>query len=374
MSTTSTPTGRWTKQRLVVLALAVLAVVVYASVVRLRPARPDGRLRTVAAVGRLPVEDQDFRIERIRRIELPAKAIHFAVAGPVLYAAMGPDGLLTLDVSDPANPRVVHHVEGFDGEWRDGRGSTLRVYPEGDRLLVTDRRLGLSIYDATDPFRPTLQWNKPMPGELTDQVVTVTRVDETYYLACGGAGLRVLPVDFDAETEAPAVLPHFDHTYQSTFYPPHWLLVSDGYSTGMQVLDIRNPSEPRVTHVFGTNTYCDDVIPIGNYAVLINRIFGFTIADLHDPSRPFVANFRHTRIGLGTAIKAWVLWRDRYLLTGQENGAIEVFDLVDPERPTLVKRIEAESEVNPFYLNGDILYAGLIQEAALVVYRLGGNE
>lgn len=335
-----------------------------------RGGRPDGRLRVIASVPRDPAPGSDFRITKLGETELPSSAISLAAADGVVYVAMSLQGMAAVDVSDPSAPRTVWRQEGLIDPEDQGARVVLEVRPEPGRLLVTDRLQGLSVYGIDDPLRPEPLWDLRFPGIESDQPISITRVGDIYYFACGGAGLKSLPVDFGPGDVPRAHLTAFDYTMNSVAFGPRWLLVADNYYTGMQVLDLSAPGGTRVVHLFQPGTFCDRVIPMGGYVVLANREMGFTVADMRDPAAPFAANFYYTPPRSGSIIKSMVGWRERFILAGNAFQYIEVFDLEDPERPRKVRRIETDGEVNAMAVRGDLLFVSFWERARLAVYRM----
>lgn len=336
--------------------------------------RPDGTLRVIASVPRDPAPASDFRITRLGETALPSSAISLTAAGDVVYVAMSLQGMATVDVSDPSAPRTIWHQEGLVDPEDRGARVVLEVRAEADRLLVADRLQGLSVYGIDDPLRPEPLWDLRFPGIESDQPISITRAGDVYYFACGGAGLMSLPADFGPGDVPRAHLTAFDHTMNSVAFGERWLLVADNYFTGMQVLDLSAAGGARVVHLFQPGTFCDQVIPMGRYAVLANRELGFTVADMRDPAAPFAANFYFTPPRTGSIIKSMAAWGERFILAGNGFRYIEVFDLEDPERPRKVRRIETEGEVNAMAVRGDLLFVSFWERAKLAVYRLGVNE
>lgn len=333
-------------------------------------ARPDGRVRSVASLAEGRGGAQAPGIEPIARFKLPAPALSLAVSGGALYASMSTKGLAVVDLSDPTSPRLVRQLVGMRRP-DDPEGRVfLMVLPEENRLLVADRLRGLSVYDAADPLNPQFQWAIRIPGGNNNQPVSIRRVGEHYYLACGGGGLLALPADFGPQSKPKALLAQFDYTRGVTPYGSSWLLTADGYDTGMQVLDIEDPERPRLAHVFQTGSFTDQVIALEGYAVVSNRAQGFAVIDLSDPGRPFLAAYHYTPRAAGSMIKAIELWRGRYLLAGNRAGRIDVYDLADPARPRHVLRHEVHTQVNALALEGDLLYAGLWDESEVGVFEL----
>ena len=82
-----------------------------------------------------------------------------------LTGRMEYNGTSILDVTDPAEPRYLSHIEGQPGFGEQGAAQMVRVcngseLPNADRgkvyMLRTDGNLGHQIWDTTDPTKPVM--------------------------------------------------------------------------------------------------------------------------------------------------------------------------------------------------------------------------
>lgn len=355
-----------------ILLLSILAISAAGwSAFAVRGGRPSGNLRRLASVESVNAGPPIIALDPVDQVQLPDSIRSFAHAGNALYVSLAFGGLATFDIAEPSRPVLKHQLSGMLRRDDPAARIILEVLPDGNRLIAADRRQGFSVYDVTDPFAPRPEWNRSISTDPNDQVVSVSRVKETYFLSCGGAGLRMLNGSFGPETAPEVVLRQFDHTRRSIFFPPDLLLVSDGYDTGMHILKLGGKGEPLgLLGTFQTGTYCDEVIPIGQHAILSNRNYGFTIVDLSDPIRPFLSSYYYTRIATRSAIKSMVLWRGRFLFAGNEFKVIDVFDLADPAKPIRIASIPVETGVNTMHLVDDWLYVGFWQARKMGIFRL----
>ena len=75
------------------------------------------------------------------------------------------NGTSIIDVTDPANPKYLHHIPGLEGKYEDGGAQMVRAcagadLPKGDPskfyMLRAVGSRGHEIYDVTDPANPVL--------------------------------------------------------------------------------------------------------------------------------------------------------------------------------------------------------------------------
>ena len=82
------------------------------------------------------------------------------LAGDLLFVAADCEGMIVVDVSDPARPSRVGLFEG--------PGDVTRIALSGDRALVADYTGGLSIVDVSNPRRPRSlgEWDEGIVGDV----------------------------------------------------------------------------------------------------------------------------------------------------------------------------------------------------------------
>lgn len=139
-------------------------------------------------------------------------------------------------------------------------------------------------------------------------------------------------------------------------YPPYGLgsvqaiAISGGYAyvafggAGLQVLDIRNPSDPRLVGVYDPAADVVDVVVQGSYAyVRIELVPGFQVLDVSNPANPRkISEYRTDQddVMSGRDLAVWgnfasLLVNAQSALSNLGNR-IEVVDISDPLRPTFV--------------------------------------
>lgn len=357
------------------LVIAALPVLMFVSCARSQSARPDGNLRRLPTLRQEVVEAPEVALEQIGAVALPGPAINLVLSPGVLYAAMAYNGLATFDLSNPTAPRMVERIIGMVQHDDPASRIIVNVHhePENKRLIVFDRLQGLCVFDASDPLRPRPGWEKPFKGGINERAIAMTKIGKFYYVACGGGGLRLLPTDFNHDTEEIIVPGPFDHTRQVLPYPPHYIVLSDNYDIGLQVLDIDDPSSPRLAYINQADAFVDDILAVGDHHIVTgNRSLGFCVYDMTSPARPFLASMYLAKVS--TQVKSLSLWQDRWLIVGSKrgnfDGMIEVFDLKDPRTPEPHVRLDLPTEVNSMALDGDLLYAAFWNTNQIGVFRL----
>ncbi len=186
-------------------------------------------------------------------------------------------GLSVVDVTSPASPRLTGTIAGGSSAWREVR--TYREYA----YVTTEAQTGLDIVDLRDPDRP----------------VKLRTWSETFQSA------HSLWIDAEAG-----------------------LLYANGTQSGMHVLDLADPTNPREVGRFG-DFYVHDCYTRGNrlYAAAIRNGFLATL----DVSRPdAIREISRFSTGGTFTHNAWLTRDGRYLFTTDERAGspLEGWDLL----------------------------------------------
>ena len=175
---------------------------------------------------------------------------HIELVNQFAFVADGSNGLLVLDVSNPHSPYVV-------GAWRT-LGTVLSLRVAGSYAYVADGNGGMRILDITNPAQI-----HPV-GELHSQnpVVDLDVFGSYAYVLESQAQLSVVSI---ANPAAPAKVGSFEHggaTFVKVLGNLLYLGLNNGallgeysnslpqYSSGIGVLDINSPSNPRLAAVY----------------------------------------------------------------------------------------------------------------------------
>jgi hypothetical protein len=162
-----------------------------------------------------------------------AQTLGVAVAGNYAFFANQYDGLRVYEVSDPAHPASVCHIN-------DG-GLAWSVTVAGSYAYVANGEDGLRIYDVSNP---------------------------TNVLGIGHA-LESIPF---LETRGVAVTSHY--------------AVVANVNDGLRIYDVSNPTNPVSIGHAPAGVYAQAVAVSGNYAYLANDSDGLRIYDISCPTNP----------------------------------------------------------------------------------------
>jgi hypothetical protein len=298
-------------------------------------------------------------------ISIPGYANNVDVNGSFAYVAAGAAGLIVVDASDPAVPRIVGSVD------TPGNANDVRVV--GNLAYVADGASGLQIIDVSNPTAPVVRGAVNKLGDASDVIVQGSLA----YVAGAATGLHIIDVSDPAApklarsltipgttrgvdvsgsiavvvTEFPPTLKVIDISNPGTAKvvgsialagQPTDVSLGNGhafvaaYTGGAQIVDVRQPAAPVVVGGLPGSAIFppppDALVPrdvqfAGQFAIFAEQLFGPAIApivDVSDPKTPrfraFV-NFVQDYAGTGIAVSGpFVYWTGQSFVVGAENG------------------------------------------------------
>ncbi len=254
----------------------------------------------------MPGEDSGF--ERVGVLDLPGVSWDIRLVGDLAYVASKGVGLLIVDVSDPASPKLLKSVEGLS--------NAVALDIDGPLAAVSDPSQGIFLLDLTDPADPVvrpdfvgargvldLHWNgdllygagareglvviDPQGRELRRRpdleveghFLTIDFFNEYLYLA-GRDGLDV----FRADNSERLMHLDFPHAVTSLSRWGDQLLAGLG-SQGLQLVDIKKPEAPLLLERIQGVGNVRKIYPRGSQLLLAAGNKGLLVLDASDLSQ-----------------------------------------------------------------------------------------
>ena len=209
-----------------------------------------------------------------RRDRVWGSVADVASSGPLLFVTCPYLGLMVLDQS--LVPEGAHSTIST----YDTRGSARGLDRVRNVLFVADGSAGLTIVDASDPWKLAEIGRLGTPGLCTHVVV----VGHIAYLADENA---LLLADVSDPT-APVLLGAVDsviNAYRLAHYGDH-LYVAAGAQGGVVVLNVADPAAPTSVGQFDTPGDALDVATDGERLAVADGANGVIVYDLVDPAQP----------------------------------------------------------------------------------------
>lgn len=263
------------------------------------------RLFTATRIERIAGEGETQGLALVGAVALPAegKAVNVRVANGVAYVADYEGGFVTVDVHDPARPRVLGQLPtGGDGEiWND-----VKIAPDPRYVLVASSEYGMLTVDVRDPANPA----------------SVARFP-------GGNGANV-------------------HTI---FVEGNLAYAADITANGVRVADVSDAAQPREVgrHAVGSKSlFVHDLFVRDGLAYLNAWGIGFRVVDFTKVNAPVtLGRYEYARM---TSHSSWVSKiGDRLIaLHGDEDftGHLRVLDVTSPGTMRLLGEWQLRPEVS----------------------------
>jgi hypothetical protein len=222
----------------------------------------------------------------------------------------------------------------------------------GDFAIVADGYKGLSIYDVSNPFRPTLVANRDVLGDA--QAVSVA--GKYAYLGVVG-GLRIVYI-----TAAGQPLLVGRHDVEGVDFNDIAVDGSFAYvaaEDGLRIYNVANQDTPTLLGSRFDGGSPTDVAVSGGYVYLANGADGLRVYNVANPTVPVpVAHFPPVGF-LGQALA--VAAAGQHLFVGSSaDGAdrgFQVYNISNPNNIQLVTRVTLPVEVRAVAVQGNLLYA-----------------
>jgi hypothetical protein len=219
---------------------------------------------------------------------LPGMAKGATVAGDYVYVASGQHGLLTLDASDPANPRVVGGLDTAGHAWD--------VALWDGYAYVADEFSGLRVVDVRDPPHPVEVGHDDVPGRskfFADVEIGPERASGRVYAYVADAlpentSLRIIEVSDPAAPREVSRLPlgvgvkGDVRAYGLTLAGDYAYLAVGG--AGLRVVDISDPLAPVEVGVYDVPGRANQVVVVDDHLYLVDG--DLRIVDISDPASP----------------------------------------------------------------------------------------
>jgi len=269
---------------------------------------------------------------------LPSPAINMRLLSRLDLATI--TSVVSATSNPPDDPAPPDHSAHDAQQATRGAGNWGYTAPDGRRFALTGTSFGLSIDEVSQPTRPRHVALISGPESGWREVKTYR--DLAYVTTEASHGLDVI----DLRTPDKPVKVR---TYSDTFTSAHTLCLDEsrgilfangtrlnGRDSGMRVLSLADPRQPREIGSFGS-FYIHDCVVRGNtlYASAIYDGF-LAVLDISDPTKVR----EQTRFSTGRRFthNSWPTANGRFLFTTDErpDAPLEAWDISDPFRPSKV--------------------------------------
>lgn len=289
-------------------------------------------------------------LTRLGRYATSAAAVDIAATDGQVHVALGEGGELTLDGSNPKQPRWLgsHQRLGHVTAVRSGMATSLAANRDGTLYWL----------DHANPAQPTV-----MAALALDPVRTIDIVDEQA-LALTASELVLL--DFSAEPPALSnELLNFGQGVnfggeRRVFIADNLAYVADWFS-GIHIYDIRTPARPRLLSSFHTPGSPKGIVVRDGLAYVADDDHGLQVIDVHDPRAPQLVATLPTA---GLAYTPRLVGNTLYLAS--HRGGFQIIDVSTPAEPRLLGEFDTPGKAWSMEVRGNYAYVADDESGVLI--------
>lgn len=235
----------------------------------------------------------------------------FAIAGTVIGQ------LLTLDISDPTAP-VFRRITS-------GRGTTDKMFSDGTTLYVNQREGGLRVVDASDP----LDLQEISTFATPAAIGRAQRQGDHLFLAAGEGGVRVLDISAPSQPTEVATYQTGGEAYDLRLVG-NTAFVADG-TGGFLSLDITDPLNIQELDRRTDHDMSKSLDLSGDLAYVADEFFGLRLVDVSSPA----ALVEVGQLEIGNRA-GQLVYDDALVYLADGHDGLRIFDVSDPMLPQQV--------------------------------------
>lgn len=277
--------------------------------------------------------DWGRKLEIVGSVDTHGTAQAVALRGDLAFVCASWHGLVTVDVSDPAAPKIIGGC--------DTPGLAFDIALKDDYAFVADRFGGLQVISIADPAQPRLVTTY----DTLEFATGIALAGDLLFLPCRAHGLDVVDI---SHPEQPRHL-GFARTGESqgVAVREHYAYVGVWGESKLAIVDISDPCRPEIVCRHGLHGYGYGLTVKGDYAFCAhghhdktmgdagkNHGHGFDVVDISDPANPeTVAVIKTPDYYVGGPDSWQCEISGEHLFLADGLNGLYVFDISDPTNP-----------------------------------------
>ncbi|MBN2441081.1 MAG: hypothetical protein JXJ04_07035 [Spirochaetales bacterium] len=261
------------------------------------------------------------------------------VQGSYAYVADRNNGLVIINVSDPASPYQTGHYST--------PGYAYDVKVRGTCAYIAADGAGLCIVDISTPAAPSLLSVFPVTG-----YASAVAIDDKYaYVTVKDFGLSIIDIS-DPASPQEAGSYALDESPLGITIADTFAYVAGG-EAGLMVIDISDPTKPGSAGTFDTPHMARDVAVAGTIACVADDASGIQILDISDPDDiAFLGSCDTPGSGGARSVAISTI----YAYVANDNGGVLFINIENPEHPVLVESYTSVSSAKGIFVKDEYAY------------------
>ena len=278
---------------------------------------------------------------RINTLSDGAKVGAIWVEGNLCYYTLSyPESrFIIANVADPRNPFEVGRLNGVSG------GDIYKMY----YFVYLP---GFDIIDVSDPSFPIRISHLDLPG--WENGVWVNNPFGKAFVADDWEGLQIIDISDPTNPRVDTSLLKADYSYDLVVDRNYAYIAN--YACGLKIIDVSNPTLPREVGTYDTigRDYIETATARDSFVFMPGRMgVKFKSIDVSDPSRPRLAGISQ---GTGYIGKDMVI-KDSFVYVA-EDYKFAIFNVANPRQPRLVGRCNLQNASTSIFLKDTLAYIG----------------
>lgn len=264
-------------------------------------------------------------------------AVDVAMRGAYAHIIVEREGLQVIDISDPLHPRLaaLHELSGYTDD----------VQKVGNLLYVSDRVGGLRIMELSASGLNEIGRFRPTSGQVLQSKIIGNRA----YLACDQGGFQIVDV---SNPRNPVLLGKAQPWNQCMGLDVVGNYAYLGFGDRMHIVDIRDPRNPVTMPNPYTNSSPWYVKVRGDYAYIPAYDRQLVIVNVSDPSHPVeVGTIITNDFSPGTAVEL----KDQYAYVLDWYRGLTIVDVTQPANPVVRGRFNSYA-ASGLYISGNYAF------------------
>ena len=262
----------------------------------------------------------------------------------IAYTANYDQGLMTIDIKDPAHPYQIENL------YTDGYALSITLTHDKTKVLIPMGYDGLEIIDVEDASNPFEIAKMDSNGSF--QKIVLSNDDKLGYIAAYDKGLQIADLN---DTLNPKLISSLDTDGKALgLYLRDKIIYLADYQKGLKIIDVNNSKTPTLISSVSTNGEAYDVIVKDNIAYVANGSKGLAIIDVNDKSNPKLLSTLDTK-HYATSITLSKDLKKAYLKTDK---GVDIIDITNKKEPKLISFVKTPSIARDGKLSqkGEFLY------------------
>ena len=311
----------------------------------------------IMSVGIGAANEVTLTLEGITADALPNHAMDVCVTGNHAYVADYTNGLVIVDISDPANPTTVGNFPSRIGDF-DYTAAAIGVAVSGNYAYVANWYDDLYIIDVTDKTNPTLA----NTYTIDDGADSITISGNLAFIAAEWAGVDIIDI---SDPVNPVFIGNYntDDLAEDVAIQNNYAYIADR-DDGVIIVDVSDLANPSFVGSCDTPYDANSIVVSGAYAYVADAD-DTLIIDISNPASPAI-------VGQYDTTDSWgIVYDGNYVYVGDGGNGVVVLNVNDPANPVYAGSYDTVGYAMGLDIVGDLVY---VADGPLVILHTDSSS